>query len=104
MCMGFRSYCYPSPFPPPSISWCFSIPSSSPAIAWISFVLLLYDRRICTHSVDPSLTHFLREFPGLGLGIRCSGTRGGAGARTEQKILSKFLPWPELESRPLARP
>src|SRR6218665_1652261 len=37
------------------------------ACHWISFVFLLYGRRICTHSVDPSLTHFLGEFPGLGL-------------------------------------
>src|SRR6218665_36359 len=28
-------------------------------------VFLLYGRRIATHSVDPSLTHFLGEFPGL---------------------------------------
>src|SRR6218665_570785 len=28
---------------------------------------LLYGRRIATNSVDPSLTHFLGEFPGLGL-------------------------------------
>jgi len=34
---------------------------------WISFEFLLYGRRICTHSVDSSLTHFLGEFPGLGL-------------------------------------
>jgi len=27
-------------------------------------VFLLYGRRIATHSVDPSLTHFLHEFPG----------------------------------------
>ena len=26
-------------------------------------------RRICTHSVDPSLPHFLGEFPGLGLAL-----------------------------------
>src|SRR6218665_2213643 len=32
---------------------------------WISSVFLLYDRRICTQTVDPSLTHFLGEFPGL---------------------------------------
>src|SRR6218665_1710046 len=37
---------------------------------WISFLLLLYGRRICTHSVDPSLTHFLDEFPGLGLALQ----------------------------------
>src|SRR6218665_1508299 len=29
---------------------------------WISIVFLLYGRRIATHSVDPSLTHFLGEF------------------------------------------
>src|SRR6218665_3440357 len=34
---------------------------------WISFVLLLYDRRICTHSIDPSLAD--GEFPDLGLAL-----------------------------------
>src|SRR6218665_2360278 len=29
------------------------------ACHWISFVFLLYDRRTCNHSVDPSLTHLL---------------------------------------------
>src|SRR6218665_588251 len=29
---------------------------------WISLVFPLYDRPICTHSIDPSLTHFLGEF------------------------------------------
>ena len=32
-------------------------------------MFLLYGRRIATHSVDPSLTHFLDEFPGLGLAL-----------------------------------
>src|SRR6218665_2399544 len=36
---------------------------------WISIVFLLYGRRIATHSVDPSPTHFLGEFPGLGLAL-----------------------------------
>src|SRR6218665_2875137 len=27
---------------------------------WISFMFLLFDRRICTHSVDSSLTHIFR--------------------------------------------
>src|SRR6218665_1616420 len=36
---------------------------------WISIVFLLYGRCICTHSVDPSLAHFLGEFPGLGLAM-----------------------------------
>src|SRR6218665_1153773 len=36
---------------------------------WISIVFLLYGRRIATHLVDPSLTHFLGEFRGLGLAL-----------------------------------
>ena len=28
-----------------------------------------YGRRIASHSADPSLTHFLGEFPGLGLAV-----------------------------------
>ena len=32
-------------------------------------MFLLYGRSIATHSVDPSLTHFLGEFPGLGLAL-----------------------------------
>ena len=36
---------------------------------WISFVLLLYGRRIYTHSVNPSLTHLLGEFPDFGLAL-----------------------------------
>src|SRR6218665_1929119 len=36
---------------------------------WISFVFLLYGRRICAHSGDPSLTHFSGEFSGLGLAL-----------------------------------
>src|SRR6218665_1026913 len=35
----------------------------------ISIVLLLYGQRIATHSVHPSLAHFLGEFPGLGLAV-----------------------------------
>src|SRR6218665_76229 len=34
---------------------------------WISIVFFRYGRRIAIHSVYPSLTHFLGEFPGLGL-------------------------------------
>src|SRR6218665_2507101 len=44
-------------------NWCF------PFAHWISIVFLLYGRRIATHSVDPSLTHSLGEFPGLGLAL-----------------------------------
>src|SRR6218665_1784168 len=44
-------------------TWCF------PFCHWISIMFLLYGRRIATHSVDPSLSHFLGEFPGLGLAL-----------------------------------
>src|SRR6218665_2200534 len=47
-------------------TWCFPLALIS---HWISIVFLLYDRRIATHSVDPWLTHFLGEFPGLGLAL-----------------------------------
>src|SRR6218665_3500923 len=48
------------------LTWCFPFPL---ICYWISIVFLLYGRRIATHSVDPSLTHFLGEFPGLGLAL-----------------------------------
>ena len=32
-------------------------------------MFLLYGRRIVTHSADPSLTHFIGEFPDLGLAL-----------------------------------
>ena len=35
---------------------------------WISFVFL-YEKRVCTLSVDPSLSHLLGEFPGLGMAL-----------------------------------
>ena len=51
---------------------------------WISFVLLLYDRRICTHSIDPSLAD--GEFPGLGLALVPDVVRGGAQGAREAEI------------------
>src|SRR6218665_1903142 len=47
-------------------TWCFPF---SRICHWISIVFLLYGPRIATHSVDPSLTHFLGEFSGLGLAL-----------------------------------
>src|SRR6218665_611974 len=47
-------------------TWCFPF---ALICHWISIVFLLYGRCIATHLVDPSLTHFLREFPGLGLAL-----------------------------------
>ena len=43
-------------------TWCFPF---TLICHWISIVFLLYGRRIATHSVDPSRTHFLGEFQGL---------------------------------------
>ena len=51
---------------PFAFHWCFPF---AIICHWISIVFLLYGRRIATHSVDPSLTHFLGEFPGLGLAL-----------------------------------
>src|SRR6218665_655954 len=45
-------------------TWCFPF---ALICHWISIVFFPYCRRIAVHSVDPSLTHFLGEFPGLGL-------------------------------------
>src|SRR6218665_3427475 len=47
-------------------TWCFPF---ALICRWISIVFLLYGRRMATHSVDPLLTHFLGEFPGLGLAL-----------------------------------
>src|SRR6218665_2041466 len=60
-------------------TWCFPF---APICHWISIVFLLYSRRIAIHSVDPSLTHFLGEFPGSGTDVvvpeaeqRCAWSR-----------------------------
>src|SRR6218665_1551131 len=42
-------------------TWCFPF---ALICHWISIMFLLYGRSIATHSVDPSLTHSLGEFPG----------------------------------------
>ena len=47
-------------------AWCFPF---AVICHWISIVFLLYGRRIATHSADPSLSHFLGEFPALGLAL-----------------------------------
>src|SRR6218665_3642748 len=47
-------------------TWCFPF---ALICHWILIVFLLYSRRIAAHSVDPSPTHFLHEFPGLGLAL-----------------------------------
>src|SRR6218665_3555162 len=47
-------------------TWCFPF---ALICHWISIVFLLYGRRIATHSVDSSFTHFSGEFPGLGLAL-----------------------------------
>src|SRR6218665_1010551 len=72
---------------------------------WISFVFLPYDRRICTHSADPSLTHLLREFAGLGLALAdwypMLWSQRRSRVRMEQKSHFKFLHWLGFEPRTL---
>jgi len=54
-------------------------------------VFLLYGRRIATHSVEPSLTHFLGGFPVLGLALVPDVVVPKA---EQQNSRFKFLPWP----------
>ena len=77
-----------------SISRCFSIHFFF-ICHWISFMFLFYDWCICTHSVDPSLTHFFRCVSRFGTspGTRCCGPRGRAGVHRKQKSHFKFLLW-----------
>src|SRR6218665_3083477 len=75
--LGSRPYWCPSPFPLPSILGVFH--SLLSAIGFHTCFFFTADvsppiwstlhRRIATHLVDPSLTHFLGEFPGLGLAL-----------------------------------
>src|SRR6218665_1395894 len=70
-------------------TWCFPF---ALICHWISIVFLFYGRRIATHSVDPSLTHFLGEFPGLGLALvpRWCGPRGGQRCTWSRKLDPNF--------------
>src|SRR6218665_2305208 len=92
LCLGLSPVLVSIALPFAFHTWCFPF---ALICHWISIVFLIYGRRTATHSVDPSFTHFLCEFPGLGLALipdvvvpeaeqRCawSGKR------------SKFLPWP----------
>src|SRR6218665_3202749 len=47
-------------------TWCFAF---ALICHWMSIVFLLYGRLFATNSVDPSLTPFFGEFPGLGLAL-----------------------------------
>src|SRR6218665_3745872 len=51
---------HPTPVPQHSFPFVFKIHPLFFACHWISFAFLLYDRRICTHSVDISLTYSFR--------------------------------------------
>ena len=66
---------------------------------WISFVFLLYDRRICAHSINPSLAD--GEFPGLELARVPDIVIPEAehGVRAKQKSYFKFLPGRGLNFR-----
>src|SRR6218665_2681542 len=82
-------------------TWCF--PFALIICHWISIVFLLYGRCIATHSVDPSLTHFLGEFPGLGLAMVLDVVVPEADSRAhgaENSIQISALAW--VEPRTLA--
>src|SRR6218665_2606754 len=89
-CPGLSPVLVSIALPFPFHTWCFPFVL---ICHWISIVFLLYGRRIATHSVDPSLTHFLDEFPGLGLAPVPDVVVPEA-VRMEHKTRSKFLPWP----------
>src|SRR6218665_2666289 len=62
-CPGFSPVLVSIALPFAFRTWCFPF---ALICHWISIVFPLFSRRVATHSVDPSLTHFLGEFPGLG--------------------------------------
>src|SRR6218665_3660650 len=63
--LGFRPYCVHRP----SLRLPYLMFSIRSFCHRISFVFLLYGRRIVIHSVSPSLTYFLGQFPGLELAL-----------------------------------
>src|SRR6218665_1211326 len=65
-CPGLSPVLVSIAFPFAFHTWCFPF---ALFCHWISIVFLLYGRRIATHSVDPSLTRILGEFPSLGLAL-----------------------------------
>ena len=62
-------------------------------------MFLLYDQRVCTHSIDHSLAD--GEFPDLGLALVPDVVVPEAEHEVgmKQKSRFKFLPWPGLEPR-----
>src|SRR6218665_2422774 len=61
---------------------------------WISFIFLLYDRRVCTHSVK-TYTYFSSKFSSFGQ-ANVMVPESEQGVCIEQKSQSKFLPGPGL--------
>src|SRR6218665_1753564 len=66
-------------------TWCFPF---AVICHWISIVFLLYGRCIATQSVDPSLSHFLGEFPGLRLALIQDGVVSEAEPRFSVWVVS----------------
>ena len=61
-------------------------------------MVLLYDRRICTHLINPSLADC--EFPGLGLALVPDVVpEVEHRVRIKQKSRFKSLPWPGFETQ-----
>src|SRR6218665_3396111 len=77
-CPGLSPVLVSIAFPFTFHTWCFPF---ALICHLISIVFLLYGRRIATHS----LTHFLGEFPGLGLALvpDVVGPRGGTAVRCQ---------------------
>src|SRR6218665_144581 len=90
--LGFRPYWCPSPFPSPFILGVFH--SLLSAIGFQSCFFFTADVYIATHSVDPSLTHFLGEFPGFGLALVPDGVVPEAEQRCawSRKLDPNFCP------------
>src|SRR6218665_424815 len=90
-CPGLSPVLVSIALPFASHTWCFPF---ALICHWLSIGFLLYGQRIATHLVDPSLTHFLGEFPGLGLGLGPDVVVRGAEQRCarSRKLDPKFWP------------
>src|SRR6218665_3004500 len=80
-------------------TWCFPF---ALICHWISIVFLLYGQRTATHSVDPSLIHFLGEFPGLGLALVHDVVVHSGALGAENSIQMSALAWVEPRTWHLA--
>ena len=107
---GYRDWLWYPGLPPMLVSIAFSL--RLPYLGVFPLTLLhspldfirvfLYDWRICTHSVNPSLTHFLGEFPGLGLALvpNVVVPEAEQGCTWSRNLIFEFCPGRGLNLRP----